>query len=786
MGDEEDPKKSLLRKAGKEAGMIISPVQTLPTAEDGKQSKGRKFKKKLPSQFTPSGQSVPLIPADGNVSPQPGPGSRTTEQEPFLEQIFNGIGKLNSQQQELMRQIKGMEDRIARALDAPKKTAAVDVPKHAIAVNAPKKSVALAMQAPETRRESRVSTTLRETANRRSISIASGQLSVKVSVQLPDNSAWQCPKESTEVHTESNMVAQRSRKSRKPDISPSKISVRIRSAKGLKKSDLIGNSDPYCICALSCDGQVHQQFRTRVMNNTCEPGWNEEFLFEGFGVGSTICFSVKDSDKLDAGDLAEDEPLGNCSLSWDQFYPLGFHGVMQLYEGDSVCLLPTMTDEQLSPGVIKLVDQLKAYETTTNDEQLASAGMSWAGLLDMDAKEKAITLDVIMGVLIFLQTVFIGISMDYEYNYFIVFDILFLVCFCIEAYLKIRMYTPWGYFTRPWFCFDFCLILMDLTQMILSSILKTNASDNQTIAIFRMVRFVRLARLFRVVDLEVQMLKDMVAMIGGILGGTPTLLSAIALFLLVVFMTSLFFREFFGQTPKIADCEECGDIDITEYFGNVPRAMLTVFRFFFGDFSTIQGVNLYEAIQVHYGTGAQLFVCLVFFFVMIGVFNVITAIFVESTLAAAATLDRKKLLSRLSNSQLWIERIHLLINKFFDSAGKNDGRPLSVLAGALAAEPIYEHQFQDFIKDDMVRQALDDLDIDGVDHAYLFDILDADNCGNLFLDEFIDGLSRLRGMPRRSDTIIIDLMVREVQKRTHSIEEGMNSLMEKLLEQERI
>jgi hypothetical protein len=273
-------------------------------------------------------------------------------------------------------------------------------------------------------------------------------------------------------------------------------------------------------------------------------------------------------------------------------------------------------------------------------------------------------------------------------------------------------------------------------------------------------------------------------MLGGILGGTPTLISAVALFLAVVYITSLLFRELFGREAKIMYCEECGDVDITEMFENVPRAMLTVFRFFFGDFSTIQGVNLYEGIQIGYGTTAQLFVCMVFFVVFIGVFNVITAIFVESTLAAAAKLERSKLLSRLQNEELWVEKINVLIWEWFEQMGKNEpGVSLSKLAEEWHQEPLYVEQFQNYIKDPEVREALDDLDIDNADHPYLFDILDADNAGSIYLDEFIDGLARLRGFPRRSDTITIDLMVREVQTRTQQMGEAINSLLERVPEQ---
>merc|ERR1712060_928935 len=87
----------------------------------------------------------------------------------------------------------------------------------------------------------------------------------------------------------------------------------------------------------------------------------------------------------------------------------------------------------------------------------------------------------------------------------------------------------------------------------------------------------------------------------------------------------------------------------------------------------------------------------------------------------------------------------------------------------LAQNQIYEDAFSDFIEDPSVRRALKDLEIDECDHKYMFDILDNDNTGSLTLFEFMDGLRRLRGNPRRSDIISVDLMVRDIQAMTRQI-----------------
>merc|ERR1712008_578891 len=76
-------------------------------------------------------------------------------------------------------------------------------------------------------------------------------------------------------------------------------------------------------------------------------------------------------------------------------------------------------------------------------------------------------------------------------------------------------------------------------------------------------------------------------------------------------------------------------------------------------------------------------------------------------------------------------------------------------------------------QDQSATHALTELDIDPEDHKYLSDILDPDNSGTIGILELVDGLKRLRGEPRRSDTIAIDLMVRSLQEKVDDIWRGV-------------
>merc|ERR1719326_1255304 len=91
-------------------------------------------------------------------------------------------------------------------------------------------------------------------------------------------------------------------------------------------------------------------------------------------------------------------------------------------------------------------------------------------------------------------------------------------------------------------------------------------------------------------------------------------------------------------------------------------------------------------------------------------------------------------------------------------------------------QEINSELFAKWIADDRVKRALDELDINPDDHEKLFDILDSDNTGAMFVNEVLDGIARLRGEPRRSDIVCVDLMVRSIQKQCQYACEGVSKL----------
>merc|ERR1719330_1047871 len=112
----------------------------------------------------------------------------------------------------------------------------------------------------------------------------------------------------------------------------------------------------------------------------------------------------------------------------------------------------------------------------------------------------------------------------------------------------------------------------------------------------------------------------------------------------MVYVLALVLREMLGREQHD---------HIWELFNSVPQSMFTTFRCSFGDCTTLDGAPLFQHVQGDYGGWFSLFYCLFVFSFTIGVFNVISAIFVESTMAAAMALEQGRKQSRLQDPVRW-------------------------------------------------------------------------------------------------------------------------------------
>lgn len=210
-------------------------------------------------------------------------------------------------------------------------------------------------------------------------------------------------------------------------------------------------------------------------------------------------------------------------------------------------------------------------------------------------------------------------------------------------------------------------------------------------------------------------------------------------------------------------------------FGTVPKALYTMSRCGLGDCSTYGGQPLFELVERWKGWGWAVFALTFNIVIGIGLMNVIAAIFVDSVVSTTVATDKKEKSLRLTNKHLTSDKLATVVRCIVERnmADKGDTRKFDNLLDHFQEVNNMEITMDLFNKvlreDPRVREALLDLDIASDDHLGLFDILDSDNGGSLKFDELTSGIERLRGDPRRSDIICVDLMLRSVQQNVNEI-----------------
>jgi len=82
------------------------------------------------------------------------------------------------------------------------------------------------------------------------------------------------------------------------------IHVHVVGANDIKASDLDGKSDAYCV--IKCG---KEERRTKCLNNTLNPNWNEYFVIEVHDMDDPVLFKIYDSD------IGKDDCIGKAILT---------------------------------------------------------------------------------------------------------------------------------------------------------------------------------------------------------------------------------------------------------------------------------------------------------------------------------------------------------------------------------------------------------------------------------------------------------------------------------------
>lgn len=403
-------------------------------------------------------------------------------------------------------------------------------------------------------------------------------------------------------------------------------------------------------------------------------------------------------------------------------------------------------------------------------DEVASVIRTYRGLAeeeDTDADKHWVdrsTFDVMMSIIIVLNTVLIGVEVDLGgdgskgerewYWYFT--EAIFVVIFLGEVVAKI-----WAHKTWKWIFFDVWNIVT-LGVAIFTFVNFVCAlfgvyGNLRMLSLFRIVGLVRLTRIIR----RYNALVELRLTIQGLVASFQTLvwtviLVAVFLYVCAVVLTKEIGhnRDVYGNYRKLS-----GGWDHEEYFGTVGRSMYTLLQCMTLDSWSSRVARHVIANQWWMAGFWVVFLVLSTF----GILNIVVSVIVEHMLNAAKSNKKRMQVREERQRRMELESIRDIF-KIADDDGSGD---------------LSRAEFRQAVLNKEVQWRMRQLDLPLSDAERLFDAIDGDGDKDLSIGEFIKGCAKLKGPAQSKDLLA-------VQAQADMLAKNMDTLMDSLEASERM
>lgn len=307
----------------------------------------------------------------------------------------------------------------------------------------------------------------------------------------------------------------------------------------------------------------------------------------------------------------------------------------------------------------------------------------------------------------------------------------FCLLFMAEIYIKVQ-YKSWSWFREdPWSWLALFVAIFAFVNVTILSALKITG-----LRILQMVRVIQLIRLKRVLETN-PWLKELKLVLRGMIGSYVSLIWALAVLTLIMFVFSVWTTTLIGFTEDYEDLEKNSNgWDSQSLFGSIFRSMFTL--------TQVMTLDTWCSNIVRYVETKKWYLCFVFFaFVMLttyGIMNVIVAIIVEHTLTAT-NRSNKKVKEREERAKV---------------AEMNNIREIFLLSDVESLQVLSLETFKKACKQDPeVQWRLRQLDLLYDDCERLFQVMDGNGSRSLSMNEFVDGFTKIKGDAKSKDLLAL-------------------------------
>lgn len=395
--------------------------------------------------------------------------------------------------------------------------------------------------------------------------------------------------------------------------------------------------------------------------------------------------------------------------------------------------------------------------------------------------------ELVIGFFIIVNAIFIGLVADYPDNRTLFWlEKVFNPIFTIEIIWKM-IYFGWKRYLKDfWNWFDILVVAVGWVDVFVEFFVDgSSKSGLQLVRIFRILRIFRVFRLMRV-NRELQLLVE------GMWSSIRPLIGVLILIFITLFCASVF-------AIKIFEPKKPQSAILSDLFSNVPESMFTLLRVI-----TLEGWASEIARPIDEDVPGYTW----FFVIMIvigsfGLLNILTAVFVEHSVAQAKEEEKRKVFELNESSIVEVSLLRKLLRDFLMY-------PPGFSKGVSQCSPEFTKKIDKLVKNKFIPRGnherpddeinanesdkayLDDVDeqklvlladefllertreetvIDafdrlgvGVESANeVFSILDLAGCKVVNLEEFIAGCICSRSLPTAADIMKIEF----AQRRRH-------------------
>ncbi|CAE7266570.1 unnamed protein product [Symbiodinium natans] len=287
---------------------------------------------------------------------------------------------------------------------------------------------------------------------------------------------------------------------------------------------------------------------------------------------------------------------------------------------------------------------------------------------------------------IILSFALMGLSLDNwpDWVGWMIFEAVFATVFVLEIVVKCVVLSPREYACgsdRYWNWLDVGLTLVAVIELFLNIIFQ-NASRAKIILILRGLRLARVARLAKLINMP--LLQELANIVSGFLISVKSLFWVVMTLSVVVYVCALALRSLVQSFADPDTLEKCGSADNVdmdadalgpecpyrgklhliygdEYCGNVSRCMFSIFRCMIGDCTSAGGRSLTMIFSNGFGLRFDILYAFSMVCVLFGLFNIITAIFVEATLNGLKETETQRKYAKAYETSYMTEQLAKLV-----------------------------------------------------------------------------------------------------------------------------